>query len=184
MWNGSVVLMILDLLSIQQRLRVEGWKDSLPCRDGRAVRCALTLHPLWLPPLPAWLRKPVGASRLLALWNQGLSPSQIKWFDLEVVFSKKMKRDIRIRAVLSCIWFLCKKEAAPGMPTATHTWASWVCVSRAAAHTAVSELVWVLLTELSSSCKARLQGTDQAVGLSPPAGLHSRTQLLQDGSAV
>lgn len=170
-----MVLMILDLLSIQQCLRVVGWKDRLPCRDGKAVRCALTLYPLCLPPLPACLRKPIGASGLLALWNQGLSPSQIKLFELEVVFSKKMKRDIKIRAVLSCILFLCKEETAPGMPTATHMW-SPQSVSTAAAHTAVPELVLVLLAELSSDCKARLHGTDQAVGLSPPAGLHSHTR--------
>lgn len=137
MWNGLMVLMILDLLSVQQCLRVVGWKDRLLCRDGRAVRCALTLYPLCPPPLPPWLRKTIGASGLLALWNQGLSPSQMKLFDLEVAFSKKMKRNIKIRAVLSCILFLCKKETAPGMPTATHMWSSSVCVHGCSSHSCV-----------------------------------------------
>lgn len=112
----------------------EWWGGRTDCRVGMAEQW--DVHwPLCPPPLPPWLRKPIGASGLLALWNQGLSPSQMELFDLEVAFSKKMKRNIR--AVLSCILFLCKKETAPGMPTATHMWSSSVCVHGCSSHSCV-----------------------------------------------
>lgn len=54
MWNSlGFWVMLGDLLSIQQHLTVVGRADRLSCRDGRAVRYALSLRPFRLPPLPA-----------------------------------------------------------------------------------------------------------------------------------
>ena len=111
MWNGlGFWVMLGHLLSIQQCLRVVGWEDRLSCRDGRAVRCALPLRPFHLPPLPAWLRKSVGASGLLALWNQGLSPSRIKWLNLEVVFLRKWREIQRYGHFLAVLGFRIRKK--------------------------------------------------------------------------